>query len=284
MDHQGRAGQHGQWPISDYRRLLAAIRIRETGIKDVSTIRLRLRFSGIPMDIAEVPADLAAAFRRIVRQARRELPIPPPGRLREKAPLRLRKEVAQTVEQFQSGALSLPPGCAGEWLEALRGNADLTRILVAVVDLIYTGPEAPVLQRLREVGALLPASMLSAPGEIVDATAFSAGSFAPADGTNLVVAALDDATPEDVLLADEFMRWFPRFLLWTMEVIDQIEPTLALPVKQLCAFVLKQLPRLPLEGRVFAHAMLTACYVRFRKGEVNWAPGLAFAENADPAA
>lgn len=285
MRHEGRRGQHGDWPISDYRRLLAAVRLRELGVTEVSTIRLRLRFAGHRINDAYAPRDLTTAYLKALRHAQRDVPILPGGRLTARPPLRIRREVQRVVRAFQSGQLIVPPGwMEDESLARLRAYPDLLPICEAVVDAMYRGHVAPVLDRLKEVARLLPQWLLEKPGDIVEATSLTASSLAPAHESNQILGALRRATPGDVLLADEFMRWLPLFLRWVEENIDQIEPRIADQVRRACIVARRELPGMPLLGKVIWHAILTSCYVRYREGLVNWAPGLAFVAKPEAAA
>jgi hypothetical protein len=280
MHHAGRNGQHGEWPIAAYRRLLAAIRLREEGLTDVSTLRLRLRFAGQRVDDSHAPGDIARAYDKVLRQARREVPLLPGGRLTTAPPLRLRREVQKAVSDFRSGRLGVPPGLGGGWLERLRDHPDLEFICVALADLMYRGPEKPVLDRLQEVARLLPRWLFDSPGDIIEATASTAGALAPADECNTVVDALKRAGPVDVQMADAFMARIPKLLQWVEDNHPRVNSCAEDYVREICILARSLLSIVPLEGRVIWHAWLIAQYVRYREGSVSWAPGVEFVNSA----
>lgn len=272
--HRGRHGAYGEWSIAAYRRLLIALRRRESGIADVKDIRLRLRLAGHRLDDRFAIADLAHGYRQQVRSAQREMPGVADGHMRARPPLRMRREVERVVTVFRPTEYVTTLAADEErWLEELRMDPRTKPVFLAITDLMYRGPSEAVIAHLKDAATLMPRWMFEQPAQIIEATALASGALAP-DRSNTVLRALHRARIEDVRMAEAFLAWLPRFLQG-VQAVAEADPGPEGPfLRRMSGITTGFLAYMPFEARIALLAVLTASYVRFREGSITWAPGV----------
>jgi len=277
--HQGCHGAHGEWPVlGSYRRLLAALRLREAGVTQVRELRLLLWASGYGGDEARLVGDLTWACAKMASRARQEMALEPEGRTSARTPLRIQRQVRRAAADLDPESI---PGLTPDQRQLLGAALEDPRALdigAALVDRMFRGSRPAVLDRLRSAAAGMPPG-LPGPAEIVDVTSMAAAALAPDDGSNLLLRDLQRARPEDVRRAATMLRSMPQILRWIRRsaLQDGTEASGAPLVAELCSVGLVILSSAPPPARIATLAMLTAESVRHPTLDVWSAPGEALA-------
>jgi hypothetical protein len=277
--HQGRHGAHGEWPVlGSYRRLLAALRLREAGVTEVRELRLLLWVAGYGGDEERLVRDLTFACAKMASRARREMALEPEGRARPRTPLRIRRQVGRAAAGLDLASI---PGLTPDQWQLLRTALEDPHTVdlgAAVVDRMFRGSHPAVLDGLRSAAAGMPAG-LPGPTEIVDATSIGAAALAPDDGSNLLLRDLQRARPADMGRAAAMLSSMPQILRWLRRT-DRDEGA-AVPgatlVGELCSMALAVWSSIPPSARIIILAMLTAESVRHPASSFWSAPEAALA-------
>jgi hypothetical protein len=165
--HQGCHGAHGEWPVlGSYRRLLAALRLREAGVTQVRELRLLLWASGYGGDEARLVGDLTWACAKMASRARQEMALEPEGRTSARTPLRIQRQVRRAAADLDPESI---PGLTPDQRQLLGAALEDPRALdigAALVDRMFRGSRPAVLDRLRSAAAGMPPG-LPGPAEIV---------------------------------------------------------------------------------------------------------------------
>ena len=187
--HQGRYGAHGEWPVlGSYRRLLAALRLREAGVTQVRELRLLLWASGYGGDEARLVGDLTWAYAKMSSRARQEMALEPEGRTSARTPLRIQRQVRRVAAELDPESI---PGLTPDQRQLLGAALEDPRALdisATLVDQMFRGSHPAVLDRLRSTAAGMPAG-LPGPAEIVEITSMGAAAMAPGHSPRTACAA-----------------------------------------------------------------------------------------------
>jgi hypothetical protein len=262
--HQGRHGAHGEWPVlGSYRRLLAALRLREAGVTEVRELRLLLWVAGYGGNEERLVRDLTSACAKRASTARREMALEPEGRASARTPLRIRRQVGRAVADLDPGSI---PGLTPDQRQLLGAAFKDPRTVdigAAVVDRMFRGSHPAVLDGLRSAAAGRPAG-LPGPTEIVDATSISAAALAPDDGSNLLLRDLQRARPEDMRRAAAMLNSMPQILRWIRRSArdEGADAPGSKLIAELCSMALALVSSMPPGSRIITLAMLTAESVR----------------------